>query len=331
MAKTYPMKLNYSIFFVFSLFLGPQVYAQYTDLINTNRPGHSQGAYSVGRDVFQLELGFGYGKEKHDLLNTETTGIFTEYAIRIGVISEELEFSLTGAFQQHDIEYMDFGYSNKVRDFTTNTIGAKYLLYDPYIERVKKGPNLYSWRKSNRFQVEDLIPAIALYAGLNIDGQDNPFIYEDKLTLSPKFVLATQNNWLGGWVFVTNFIVDRISTDYPSYQYLLTLTKTMRSGTSMFVENHGIFGDFYADQLLRLGVAQLINANLHVDASVQVNFKDTPTKTYARIGLAYRLDKHNDDDYIEEKNSLFGRKMKKERKQKEKKQKSQSEIEKSGL
>lgn len=331
MAKTYPMKLSFRILFLFFFLLGPQVFAQYTDLINTNRPGHSQGAFSVGRDVFQLEMGFGYGKEKHDLLHTETTGIFTEYALRLGVISEELEFSLTGAFQQHDIKYLDFGYSDKVRDFASNTIGAKYLLYDPNIKRVKKGPNLYSWRKNNRFQVEDLIPAVSLYAGVNIDMAKNPFIYEDELTISPKFALATQNNWIGGWVFVTNFIVDRISTDYPSYQYLLTLTKTMRSGTSMFIENHGIFGDFYSDQLLRLGVAQLINANLHVDASVQVNFKDTPTKTYARIGFAYRLDKHTEDDYIEEKKSIFGRSLKKERKQREKKEKSNREIEQSGL
>lgn len=331
MDKTYPMKLSYRILFVFFLFLGPQVFAQYTDLINTNRPGNSQGAYSVGPGVYQLEMGFGYGKEKHNLLNTQTTGLFTEYTVRIGVISEELEFSLTGGFQQHDIKYMDLGYSDKVRDFTSNTVGAKYLLYDPNIERIKKGPSLYSWRKNNRFQLEDLIPAVALYAGVNIDTGENPFIYENDFTLSPKFVLATQNNWIGGWVFVTNFVVDRISTDYPSYQYLLTLTKTMRSGTSMFVENHGIFGDFYSDQLIRLGVAQLINMNLHIDASVQVNFKDTPTKTYAKIGFAYRLDRHNDDEYVEEKKSLFGRKMKKERKQKEKKQKSQSEIEESGL
>lgn len=310
MAKTYPMKSYHYFVFIFFLLVSSPVFAQYTDLINTNRPGQSQGAFSVGRDVLQLELGFGYGTEKHDLLNTKTTGMFTEYALRLGVISEELEFSIMGAFQQHEVEYLDFGYSEKLRNFASNTFGVKYLLYDPNIKRELKGPNLYSWRKNNRFQVEDLIPAVSLYVGANIDSKNNPFIYEEEFTISPKFVVATQNNWKGGLVFVTNLIVDRISTDYPSYQYLITLTKTMRTGTSMFVENHGIFGDFYADQILRLGIAQLINANLHVDASLQVNFKDTPTKTYGRIGLAYRLDKHSEDDYLEEKRSIFDRKPK---------------------
>lgn len=317
------MKLSLRISFLFFLLLlGPQAFSQYTDLINTNRPGQSQGAFSVGRDVYQLELGVGYGKEKHNLLETKTTGMFAEYALRIGVITEELEFNLTGSFQYHDIEYYNLNYSEKLSNFRSNTLGAKYLIYDPYIKKVLEGPNLYSWRKNNRFQLEDLIPAIGVYAGVNFDAADNPFIYENEFTLSPKFMIITQNNWIGGWVFVTNLIADRISTEFPSYEYILTLTRTMRTGTSMFVENHGIFSDFYADQILRVGIAQLLNANLHIDASVQVNFKDTPTKTYGRIGFAYRLDRHSEDDYLEEKKSLFGagNELKKERKRKNKEQ-----------
>lgn len=304
------MKLCYRIVFLFLLFVSPQAFSQYTDLINTNRPGQSQGAFSVGRDVYQLEWGLGYGKEKHDLLNTKTNGIFTEYAIRVGVFFEELEFNITGAFQQHDIEYMDFGYSEKIRNFARNTLGVKYLIYDPNIDRIKRGPNLYSWRKNNRFQLEDLIPAISVYGGVNLDTSNNPFIYENDFTVSPKFMIVTQNNWIGGWVFVTNLIADRVSTDFPSYEYILTLTHTLRTGTSMFIENHGIFSDFYADQILRLGIAQLISPNLHIDASAQINFKDTPTKTYGTIGLSYRMDRHTDDDYVEEKGSLFRRKQK---------------------
>lgn len=329
MGKIHNMKRSYRILFIFLLCITSQAFPQYTDLINPNRPGQSQGAFSVGTNVYQLELGLGYGKEKHNLLKTNTTGILTEYAFRIGFLYEELEFNVTGAFQQHDITYSNLGYSEKIRNFSNNTLGFKYLLHDPNIKRELKGPNLYSWKKNNRFQTEDLIPAISLYAGLNIDTADNPFIYEDKLTLSPKFMLITQNNWIGGWVFVTNFIVDRISTDFPSYEYILTLTHTLRSGTSMFVENHGIFSDYYSDQLLRLGVAQLINANLHIDASLQVNFKDTPTKTYARIGIAYRLDRHREDEFIEEKRGLLGRQIKKERKTKEQNEKQRRQMEES--
>lgn len=302
------MRVCLHILFLF-FFIAPQAFSQYTDLINTNRPGLSQGAFSVGRNVYQLELGLGYGKEKQNLLETKTTGKFTEYAIRIGMISEELELSFSGAFQHHDIKDRNFGHSYTWSNFSSNTLGAKYLLYDPNIKRVLEGPNLYSWRKNNRFQLEDLIPAISIYAGANFDTANNPFIYEQDFTISPKFMVITQNNWIGGWVFVTNLIADRISTKYPSYEYILTLTRsTQRSGTSFFIENHGIFSNFYADQIVRLGVAQLINQNLQIDASLQVNFKDTPSKTYGRLGFSYRLDRHKKDDILEEKRSLFGQK-----------------------
>ena len=34
--------------------------AQYTDQINSNRPGASIGAFSVGKNVYQSEIGFAY-------------------------------------------------------------------------------------------------------------------------------------------------------------------------------------------------------------------------------------------------------------------------------
>ena len=33
------------------------IHAQYTDVINSNRPGSSQSAFSVGTNVLQFELG----------------------------------------------------------------------------------------------------------------------------------------------------------------------------------------------------------------------------------------------------------------------------------
>ena len=43
-----------------------------------------------------------------------------------------------------------------------------------------------------------------------------------------------------------------------------------------------------------------------------LNFKDTPSLLYGRIGMAYRFDMHGDDEYVEEKGKS-GRKLKKEK------------------
>src|SRR5690625_3287610 len=147
------MRLSIRIIFLFLFLIGPQAFSQYTDLINTNRPGLSQGAFSVGRDVYQLELGFGYGKEKHNLLETKTTGMFAEYALRVGLITEELEFNLTGSFLNHDIEYYNLGYSHELSNFKRKNLVLNNLLFDPYIKRLLEGPNFYSCSKNIGFKL----------------------------------------------------------------------------------------------------------------------------------------------------------------------------------
>lgn len=277
--------------------------AQYTDMINTNRPGVSQGAFSVGKKVLQLETGLSYGKEKHNLLSTDANVWAWDYSVRYGFFKEELEVSLIGSWQSNDIIDTRGATTLEItqRNFRSNTLGAKYLIYDPYRKMEMKGPNLYSWKKNNRFQWADLIPAVSVYAGANFDFSDNPFTPEPESTISPKFILATQNNFVGGFVFVTNIIVDRVTTDFPSYGYIVTLTHATNDYFSIFVENQGFKSDFYSDQILRGGAAALINSDFHVDLSAAINFKDTPSLWSVRAGVAYRIDMHASDEYIEEK------------------------------
>lgn len=274
--------------------------AQYTEMINTNRPGVSQGAFSVGTNVLQFETGIYLGKEEHRLLQTESNIFGWDYAARYGVWREELEVSIIGSFQRNKVnDTQGLGLEQTFSNFRSNTVGAKYLIYDPYRKRDQAGPNLYSWKANNRFQWRDLIPAVSVYAGANFDFADNPFSPEMESTISPKAVLSTQNNLLGGFVFVTNIIADRIGTDFPSYGYILTLTHATNDYFSIFVENQGFSSDFYADQLFRAGAAALITQDLHVDLSVTLNFKDTPSVFYGRVGVAYRFDMHGEDEFLE--------------------------------
>ncbi len=310
-----------------------RVSAQYTETINNNRPGVSQGAFSVGTNVLQLEGGFALGKEKHRLKETETGAFGFDYSVRYGFWKEELEVSIIGEFQSNSITdnrgANPFKYQES--NFVSNTIGAKYLFYDPYRKMELEGPNLYSWKANYKMHWRDLIPAISFYAGANFDFADNPFTPEPESSISPKFVLSTQNNFVGGFVFVTNIIVDRVTTETPTYGYILTLTHTITDWFSVFVENQGFKSDFYADQLFRGGVAALVNENFHVDASVLLNFKDTPSRLFGRIGMAYRFDMHEKDEFIEEKGKE-GRQLKKEQtKDNGKKKKKKKKKRKDGL
>ena len=116
------------------LFITINASSQYTEKINTNRPGTSQGAFSVGNNVLQLEGGFGLARRKHDILKTKTGEFNFDYQIRYGLLFEQLEVSLSGRFRSDRIK-QTVGANDEVinqANFEYNTIGAKYLIYDPY-------------------------------------------------------------------------------------------------------------------------------------------------------------------------------------------------------
>ena len=298
------------------------VSGQYTETINNNRPGGSQGAFSVGTNVLQFETGFGIGQEDHVLLKTQTDAFSLDYSARFGFWKEELEVILTGEFQSNTITDTRSGATNVYdqRNFRSNTLGIKYLVYDPYIKRDLNGPNLLSWKANNRFSWDELIPAISIYAGANFDSANNAFTPEDPFTISPKVSIQTQNNFKSGFVLVTNIIADRFTTQTPTYGYIVTLTYCISDWFSLFAEKQGFDSDFYADNIVRFGAAALITKDWQVDASFLYSLKDTPSRTYGRIGVSYRFDFHDNDEFLEEKGKA-GREIKKVKREKAKREK----------
>lgn len=272
-----------------ALFFAPQIFfAQYTDVINSNRPGETMSAYAVGKSVIQAEFGV-YGiKEKHDLLDYESSGFGTDLTIRYGAFLEQLEFIVD---LQYQMENFDTPYTSyKKNNFRQTVLGAKYLIYDPY-KNYKKEANIYSYKANHSFKWRELIPAVSIFAGANFVGADNPYYFSPDGAISPKVALVTQNLFGGGkWVFVTNIIADYIGTDYPSYGYVLTLTHGFNERWSGFVENQGYKSDFYSDAIVRGGAAYLLSPNMQVDASISTNFKNTPSVLYGGVGFSWRYD-----------------------------------------
>ncbi|QLE02532.1 transporter [Galbibacter sp. BG1] len=296
--------------------------AQYTEVINSNRPGASYSAFAVGKNVIQGEGGFYYERNDHSVLETEGNRYGMDYALRYGMLFEQLEIILDGTFTKEN--YTDFSVDPSMdytrSNFTRNTIGAKYLVYDPYKNPEKNKPNLYSWNANNHVQWRDLIPAVAVYAGANFNFGDNPFYPEDP-QISPKVMIATQNHFTPNWVLVMNFIYDKFTTDDPLFNYIITLTHALPDPRySIFVENQGYSSDSYSDGIFRAGAARLFKKNMQVDASLGINIKDTPSRFFGSIGVSYRLDYHKDKpkqiDNVSDQDKEFIKEAKKKRKKK---------------
>lgn len=273
-----------------------QGFCQYTDVINSNRPGVSRSAFSVGTNVAQFEIGSSMVKEKRTPATAyDVSGFGIDFAGRYGLFLEELEINIEGSYQNDTKTFPSNSTTESKRsNFKFLAAGLKYLVYDPSKSAEEDKPDLYSWKANRKFKWKSLIPAVSVYLGGNYDTEFNPYTAPGIEGFSPKVMIATQNNFPGGWVFVMNFIKDRIGTDQSDFQYILTLTRSLSLKWVIFGEAQGIQSDFYADNLFRFGGAYLLGKDFQLDTAITFNTKDTPSVFNIGLGASYRLDFHKD-------------------------------------
>jgi hypothetical protein len=307
------MLRRYTLLF---LFFTVTIQAQYTDQINSNRPGASIGAFAVGKGIIQFEGGFEYRKHKHQAYNNSTVdGSIIFLAARWGFLSERLELTYQGSYMfdklTNKIASQDFVYKRK--GLLQNFLGIKFLIYDPFKKEEKV--NVYSWKANNGFKLKHLIPAVSITAGGNfIFGKNHPYPFGDVFDVlnrpiffqnlngstdkepffSLRSVLATQSHFLGSWVFVTNFIFDRYLTEQTAKSYILTLTHTFHPLWSVYLENEGLFSGRINDQVYRTGAAYLFSDNIQIEGSLGVNTNTRPSALFVNLGVSYRLNFHKD-------------------------------------
>ena len=103
----------------FSLFLmitGIFSFSQYTEIINSNRPGSSHGAFAVGVNGLQFESAVSAQTLKHsNLNNSQIQGLNFNYLFRYGFLNEKLEVFLDGNIITRNI--LDNNYLN---NYSTN-------------------------------------------------------------------------------------------------------------------------------------------------------------------------------------------------------------------
>jgi len=319
------------------LFSGLFSFSQYTEVINSNRPGSSHGAFSVGVNVLQFETGISGQTLKHsNLNNSQIEGLNFNYVFRYGFLNEKLEVFLDGNIITRNIldnNYMDDYYT----DFTETiigkqTIGFKYLFFDPYKNKKWHGENVYSWNANRKIKLTDFIPAMSAIVGSNFNFDDriqyddlffnvrqpvHPDLlndgimrrvnfYQPEQTLSPFVGIATQHHFKGRWVVVNNFFYElglknstfpnnAEASEYSTINYLFTITYNLQNPRwSIFGEFQTFKNKIYSDDLFKFGIANLISKNSQVDLNFGGSFKTTPSYTYINVGFSQRFDWHRD-------------------------------------
>lgn len=305
-------------------------YAQFTDVINSNRPGESMGAFSVGKTVLQAEFGVSVFREEHDLTKYNAEGIASELVVRYGAFFEQLEFIADLQYQNEVYKNLNTFNSRRNAGIKELTLGAKYLVYDPW-KNYEQKPNLYSWKANHSFSWRQLIPAVGVYAGGNLsfaDGKYDRPTYPDENKFSPTLGVLTQNQF-GRYVLTMNVLADKLATQRESFDYIITVTYGFNSRWSGFIEHQGYMSDFYSDAVFRGGAAWLPMENVQVDASIGANVKSTPSMLNGGIGISWRFDEMYSEVFlrIPKEKGKESKDDKKKKKEKDKAKKRLDEIE----
>jgi hypothetical protein len=263
--------------------------AQYTEIINSKRPGFSESPYSIGTNVYQFETGFFYRNSDNPSILSNPNTYGGDLLFRYGKFSEKLEFDLNLAYQFDEVKN-PLGDNYYIHGLSDLTVGAKYLIrQQEFSDRSKE---IRSFKKRYAFDWKRLIPSIGVYAGVH-----TKFISKDyrEDEISYKLALLLQNDFTDRLVVLTNLIADKYTTDDEFYKYIVTMTYAIDQNWSFFIENQGRYQDKFSPQYqFGTGLAYLVNENLQIDAAARTNFFDNYTYTYFSTGFAWRLDRHRD-------------------------------------
>ena len=289
-------------------------FAQYTDVINSSRPGFAETPYAIGTGVTQLEAGFQYGSSDIFSQNTILKSNLFNQTLRFGLISEKLEFNLQ--FSQ-DINKLIFKSTNDFGTSVRGTMGAgvKYLLLDAKVKN--RDHEIRSWKKRTGFHWSMVVPSIAINASAsagmkpslkesaNITLEDplsSLDIAKIRASLNPnanvKVGVLLQNHIKESWVIASNFSYERRFfndfNDTNIYNIIVAGTFSPNRNWSFFAESKNTFNIYQNNFDLRTGAVYLINKNLQVDASIHGNIGTNFNSSGVSVGFSWRLDEHID-------------------------------------
>ncbi|MDP2088943.1 MAG: transporter [Flavobacteriaceae bacterium] len=276
---------------LFFLFCTTNIFSQYTDIINSNRPSLSKSPFSVGTDVLQFETGFFY-EDKTYTHFSDVSSFGTNLSIRYGKFMEKLEFVADVSYRYDDVKKDVLHIPNNYKSYGISdlTIGAKYLIYRQ--EYDDKSTEVRSWKRRMAYDWKRLIPSVGVYAGVNTNfvGPD----YKDP-GITPKVGILLHNELSPRFNVITNIIGDKLTDKTKSnYQYILTVTYVLHQDWSIFAENEGNFNDYSDEFFAGIGLGYLVNQHLQLDISYRNALNvDLKNPTFS-AGFSWRLDRHID-------------------------------------
>lgn len=295
--------MNKKLFFIFFISASFILKAQYTEVINSNRPGFSESPYSVGTGVYQFEGNFFFRDATATPVFSNPGAYGIDFAFRTSIGIERLELNVNTAFQNDKVAFNNI-FESSYRKFGIGklTVGAKYLLFEPTYQ--DKSKEVRSWKKRHAFDWKRLYPSVAIYGGVNFGNMLSPVHQRGGIT--QKLGILLQNEFSQYFNVITNFYFDYVGSQSTQYSLIATATYNFHFRWSAFIEHQSIFENFETKSNMGIGATYLFTRNLQINTSLRGTFEQDATGYYVSAGVSYRIDTHQDDykEFDEEGNEI---------------------------
>jgi hypothetical protein len=241
------MKVGICLLFVL---VSGATYAQYTEYLQSDRPGQSNIPFAVGKKTVQVQTGYSY-------LNTESSSTFSNETQKESEI-----LNATGIKTR-------FGITETIETFLTSAYGARNAMYSASDGRADFNTKTIDFVgagvRANLFKGKGLVPAIGVDFQARIVDQSNTGEFDEFILSS---VISLQSIITQRIALTANII----STDGDQLDFTLNLGYQTLSKISVFAEYYPTFyfgeegGQFRADNsYFNAGFGYKLHHNWKID------------------------------------------------------------------
>lgn len=241
------------------------LFGQFSETIRTGRPGQSIGAYTLGKNVFQVQSGILYNENVTG--NSSTRSLVENTVLRLGIL-EKLELSSVINLQWDTFNAN--GTQINQNGISSMQLGGRY----------------------NILENKDAIPAIGIQGRVLLNTLSDPY---KKEKLGSSFLLATGNKLTDWLTFISNWgITWKGNNDSPESLYIFNLSFGISEKFGGFAEMYGDLQNFSKNY--DAGVYFVINNDLQLDFSGGLQQLETiDSNWFLDAGISWRIHWREDD------------------------------------
>ena len=236
--------------------------AQYSETIQTSRPGQAFVPFSVGQHMFQVQSGLTYSGFDDSDNNRDGNSTDFNALLRYGLLED---FEIRTAFNiNSSTTNLENGSDSDLGGLSAMSIGVRY----------------------NIISGEGNKPSFGFQTDLGLNWVDEDFNPED---IAPKITLIHSQNLSEKIGLTTNWALSWDGNDNATTgNYVINIAFPLGDKLGGFIENYGSIDNGKITHRWDTGLGYLINNNLLIDCSIGYGKNDGLSDWFVDAGISWR-------------------------------------------